>query len=209
MKTRWFCLLDQSLDGPNIPKNILSKIFLVFQTHPSLSTVITGWNFSIKMSTRSFLFGKTISIEILSIVFLPLDHWRADIPDNTLYNVSSRYWNSYFFVTRGFGSSMLFSAESSKVVNIGWWNKLFAFSSHQNLDSPKIPKASRTIDILGIQSYLSPHLQRSFFQDRSQSKSFLFWGSSVVMIFFHSLRFTSHSTKMSRTFFENGVFSVF
>ena len=129
VENHWFCSLHQSPDSPKFPESLSSIIFLDIQTHPPLSPITTSFISSIKVSIKSFLVVKTFSMVIFSNLFLALEHWPSDIPNNANYTVSSRYWNSQVSVTRGWVSSILVSAESLKFVEIYWQIKPLIFFS--------------------------------------------------------------------------------
>ena len=88
---------------------------------------------------------KTLSMETLSILFLPLDYWQSDISDKAIHNALSRYWNSYFSGIRDLVSSILVSAKSLKLLvqtrltnqiihlllaSESWWSKNFRISHY-------------------------------------------------------------------------------
>ena len=109
----------------------------------------------------------------MSILFLALEYWPSDIPNNAIYSFSSRYWNSSFSVIGGLVSSTWVSAEKLKE-EMYWQIKPLIFSSHQNLDSPKVPTYAFTF-------YLSWHAKSSLTattgfmsSTRSQSKAIRF-----------------------------------
>ena len=93
VKVRGFCSLDQNPGSLKFPSNIFSIIFLDIQTHPYLSPMTTGFISLIKVSIKNFSIVKTFSMETLSSLCLELKYWQPDIPNNAIYNVSSRYWN--------------------------------------------------------------------------------------------------------------------
>ena len=90
-----------------------------------------------------------------------------------------------------------------------WWIKSLILSSHQDVDSSKIPKYATTLD--------SSRLSKSTL---SATKSLIPSTKVAIKKFplsrniggndypFRSLRLTSEVPKMSLNFFQNGVFSI-
>ena len=92
LKTRGLYSLRRSPDSPKIPQENLSTLnFLDIQTHLLLSPITTGFISSIKVSMKSLLIVKTISMVILMILFLALEYSSSDFPNNATQKVSSRY----------------------------------------------------------------------------------------------------------------------
>ena len=83
-----------------------------------------------------------------SILWVALEYWQSDLPNNAIYNISSRQWKFYFSISKGSVSSIMVSAESLKPLETDWQFKSLIFSSHQNLDGLKIPKNAITFDLL-------------------------------------------------------------
>ena len=117
------------------------------------------------------------------IFFLALKYCPSDIQTNANYNVSSRYWNSYFSVSR----SLVFPS----------WCLPKAWNLAKSIDESNVWLLLRiTILILqkfqnmlilsiylGMQSHRWPQLQASCVPPRLESKGFRlfrFWGVSVL-----------------------------
>ena len=209
MKNWGTFLLHQSLDRSKFPKNLLLITFLDIQTHPFLPPIFTGFISSVKISVKNLLVVKTFSMVILLIFFLALEYWLADIPYNAIYDVSSRHWNSYFSVARGLAPSIMVSATNAKHVEFYWQIKPLIFSSHQNLDSLKISDYAFAFDLsrhakwhltapTGLISFTKITTKRFPLLKRVSTHNFPF----------RSLQLTSGSPKKSRSFIQNGVFSV-
>ena len=81
-------------DNPKVPRKPLKINFPDIQTHPHLSTITTGFISFIKISFKSYLVVETFVIGRLSILYLALEYWQSNIPNNAIYNVSFPYWNS-------------------------------------------------------------------------------------------------------------------
>ena len=140
---------------------------------------------------------------ILSFLFFALDYWHSVVLNNDIYNVPAGYRNSNFSVTRGWGSSITVAAENLKLVEIDWQIKSLIFSSDQNLDNPKFPQFAITFV-----------LSRDPKSSSSACTGFI--SSTKVAIEMHtplrsisgnnypvrSLRSTSDSPKMSKSFFS-------
>ena len=146
----------------------------------------------------------------MSILYLGLKYWQSDIPNNALYNVSSRYLNSWFSVIRGLASSILVSTECLKLVGIDWQIKSSIFLDHQNLDSPKFPKYAITFDLFWhSKSSLSA---TTGFISSTKVAIENFPLSRTISGFnysFCSLRLTSDCPKKSKSSSQYGVFSIF
>ena len=169
-------MLHHCPDSPKFSKKPLIKNFSrnsAIQTHPFLSSIATGFISSIKVSIKSFLVVEIFSNVILSILFLELEYWPSDIPRNAIYDVSIRYWNSWFSVSRGFVSSVLVTAENLRLLEIFWQIKPLIFPPHQNFYVPKIPKYATTSDFSrpSKSSLIGNYRLHIFHQGRNQSVS--------------------------------------
>ena len=95
------------------------KFFPDIETHLHLSPITKGFNSSIKVSVKNFLVVETFFSmpwhcrveDFLQILFLALDYWPSEVPNNVISDVPPRFWNSSFSVTRGFVFSILVSAK--------------------------------------------------------------------------------------------------
>ena len=135
-------------------KNLKLLIFHDIQIHPHISPITTGFISSIKVSIKSFLVVETLSMKMLSILFLALEYWQSDLPNNAIHNVLSRYWNSYFSLTTGLLSSILVFKQSLNFLEK--MDKLFIFSSHRSRIVRKFQNMLLLLIYLGIQSHLRP-----------------------------------------------------
>ena len=68
-----------------ISQKSLSIVFLDIQTYPPLSPIILGL-ISIEVSMKNFLV-KTFLIVMLSLLFLAVEYWPFDFPNNAIYIV--------------------------------------------------------------------------------------------------------------------------
>ena len=84
----------------NFQKKPSQIIFLDIQIHLQLSPITTGFDSSIKVSIKAFFIAETFSMEKWSVFFSAFEYWPSDIPKKVVYNVSPRFWNSKFSVTR-------------------------------------------------------------------------------------------------------------
>ena len=179
--------------------------FLHIQTHPHLSPITTNFLSFFAVWTQKSSVVKTISLEILSMLSLELEYWQPTRPNIAIFNVSSRYWNSYFSANSTFVSSILVSAKNLKPVKIHWWNRSLIFPSHQSLDSPEFPKIANTFDssrrslsslsaITGLISSTKVAIDKFSVLKVISGKNYPF----------RSLQLTFDSPKISRIFFQYG-----
>ena len=150
-------------------------------------------------------------MEILSMLFLALEYWLSYISNSAIYNVSSRYGNSWFSVVRGLLSSILFFDENLKLVEVYWQLKALFFSSHLNLDLPKFPKCASTF-ILSHQDIFDRNYRIYFFhlvhQGQTQ-KSFCFRGGLVLLTILPvTCNWLLIVEKTQEVFFRYGAFSI-
>ena len=147
---------------------------------------------------------------ILLTLFLAEEYWTTIFPNNANYKNPSRYWNSWFSVTRGLGSSILVSAENLKLVEINWQNKLLLLSSLQKTYSPKYAKRA-LIFVLPRQSKSSLTPTTAFISSTKFAIKKFSLLRSIKASNYHLryLQLTSGSPKKSRSFFQYGVFSIF
>ena len=206
MRNSWLFWLHRSPDSPNSWKKNINS----FSLHSNSSSFFTH-NYRlqslIEVSKKNFLVSKSLSMILMSILFLALEFWRSVISINAIFNNSFWNWNPYFSVTRGLVPSILISAWA--FVQVYWQIKLLIFPSHQNLVCSKILKLATTFDLIW-------HAKSSLTAITGFVPSTKVAVRNLLLLRiispnscpFRSLRLTSSSQKESGIIFC-GVFSIF